>query len=73
MDAPRKRSQGVGASYSVLLRYPHQAKLIADIYPKKYKCDTLSGIIITKREVKRYFSQRGNDTSRMSPIDIQNI
>ena len=51
--APQKQRRCFGASYSVLLRFIHPAKLVYDRYPKKYKCDAPGGLIITQRDILR--------------------
>ena len=52
-NAPLKKRQSSGASYSVLVWYLHPSKLISDIYSNKDKRNALSGIIIFKREFRR--------------------
>ena len=51
---PQKKRWGVGDSWLVILRWLHQEIFIADRYPNKDKYDSLSGIIITRREVIRF-------------------
>ena len=52
-NSPRKKRQGVDASYSVLLCYIHPPKLTFGSYPKKDRCDDIIGIIVIRREVIR--------------------
>ena len=58
LNAPRKKRRGIGASCSVLIRYLYPSNLVSERYPNKDKCDALGGIIITKRDVRR-FTRRG--------------
>ena len=53
LSAPQKKRRGIGALCSVLLHYLLPTKLVAKRYPNKDKCYSISGIIITRREVRR--------------------
>ena len=50
---PQNKGQGIGASCSFLLLYLYPYTLNYYRYTKKYKCDALGGIIVTRIDLIR--------------------